>query len=155
MITEFHKDTPEEVKRILQEYCHTDKRLRLFYGDTQTGRDWGEENYAVGYVGNSMGPSKIPLLIANKRSMGGGGILDNCIVRMIDAGSKREVYRHPLYNQPKYTVGDCPAMIGKVIMCDEGYTHGVYANGENVANFKSEIKARNWIAFMCGERMSR
>ena len=64
----------------------TDRRVRLFLGDPETGRDWGEENDVTGYVGRSTGPSKVPLLLATRRSMGGGAILVDCVLRMLVDG---------------------------------------------------------------------
>lgn len=147
MITQFHADTPQEVKNILRDYCHTGKRLRLFFGDTQTGRDWAEEKEVIGTVGNSTGNDdcKIPILLANRRSMGGGAILDHCIVRIIDTKSKRELWRHAHYRQAEY----------RVVPANEKGEYSVFANTELIANFDNKQSALNWIQFMRGERMSK
>ena len=164
MITEFHNDTRAEVIRILQEYCANNSpvsgnRLRIFYGDAKTGRDWGEEHNVIGYVWNGTGTNgDHPILLSNRRSLGGGAILDHRIVRLIDVASKRELWRHPDYHQPEYTVStDMDWAMGGTgpTMRECGYTHAVLADGQDTANFKSEIQARNWIAFMRGERMSK
>lgn len=142
--THYRVGTPVDVIHILERARRNDTIVRVFYGDVETGRDWTEEYDTIGRVGRSMGPIKIPLLIANARSMGGGSILTDCIVR-ITIG-KRDVYRHPNYHQPTLTVR--PAEL-------DGYVEGVYANGENVANFRKVGQAEKYVAFMKGERNAK
>ena len=95
----FDKSTPDQVCRILANYCgDRSQRVRVFYGDTKTGKDWFEFYDVIGYIGRSTGTVKIPLLIHSSRSLGGVAILDHCIVKItID---KREVYKHPNYYAP-------------------------------------------------------
>jgi len=154
--TAFHIDTPDRVVDILTAAIQARRqyRLRLFLGDPTTGRDWGKEDYcSIGYIGRSTGRIKIPLCVYNQRSMGGPALLDDKIVKIVDVQSKRVLYQHPAYHQPTYTVGKPPEKIGNVTM--EEYQAGVYADGENVANFKTERQANHWIAFMRGERMRK
>ena len=95
----YKAETPVEVQNILNQYTHrADKRrLRLYYGDAESGLDWLEENNCIGHIGRSMGPVHIPLLIKNTRSMGGGAILDHCVVKIQDVDTKRVLYQHPNY----------------------------------------------------------
>jgi hypothetical protein len=153
--TAFHVDTPESVVNILLgAMCGLRSRLRLFLGDPETGRDWGEEDYcSIGYIGRSTGRIKIPLCVYNRKSTGGPALLDDRIVKIMDVQTKRVLYQHPNYHQPVYTLGKPPEKIGNVTM--EEYQAGVYADGENVANFKTERQANHWIAFMRGERMRK
>jgi hypothetical protein len=100
--TAYHNDTPNHIVKIL-EWARTRNqkpRLRVYYGDVETGRDWEEEHEVIRYVGRSTGSIKIPLLVNNKNSHGGGGILDNCIVG-IEYANRREggvIYKHPKYH---------------------------------------------------------
>lgn len=164
--TAYRVDTAPEVVSWLETARQRNARVRVFYGDTDTpdyeevhghkpepGKDWGEEYDTCGRIGRSTGSIKIPLMISNSRSYGGGGLLDDCIVRLYVNG--REVYRHPSYHQPEYTIGQPPEKIGNVTLADEGYTTGVYANGDNVANFKSEKSAKRFVDFMVGKRMAK
>lgn len=142
---EFDKNTPEDVVNILLRYMHDrDIRIRLFYGDTKTGKDWCEEYGTMGYVGGSTGKVKIPLLINNRNSWGGGAILTGSIVRItID---KKDVYRHPKYH------------IGKVEVKATGRTdlpYGVWIGGENHARFKTLIQAQKWAEFIKGNTNSK
>lgn len=110
--TSYHDDTPREVIEILEtaRIYHQERgpsewpRYRFHYGDPETGQDWGDVHDVRGYVGRSMGPIKIPLLIANTRSTGGGALLDGNIIRIRpSAGGGPDLYRHPTYKPPSKT----------------------------------------------------
>ena len=99
--TMYNVDTPDEVIQWLETSRERQQRIRIFYGDTVTGKDWCEVFDTIGCVGRSTGKHKIPLLIKSKRSLGGGAILDHCIVRITTKGSNgkiRTVYEHPKYH---------------------------------------------------------
>ena len=74
--TSYRNETPDEVIRVLESARQNRTRLHISLGETASGRDWLEEFETHGYVGRSMGPVKVPLLVANTRSLGGGAILD-------------------------------------------------------------------------------
>lgn len=97
----YHPETPERVVFLLENnrIQGRARRLRLVYGDTKTGKSWEEQFDVAGYVGRSTGPRPIPILVNNSRSMGGGGILDHCIIGIRYANRKDGgwLYRHPLY----------------------------------------------------------
>lgn len=79
-------------------------RIRIHYGEN--GQDWGETNDVAGYIGRSMGwgpnPVRARLLIHNRRSLGGGPVNANSLVRIRFANRKAggDLYRHPNYNPP-------------------------------------------------------
>jgi hypothetical protein len=77
-------------------------RIRVHYGDTETGRDWGDVFNVSGYVGKSTGREPILLMVDNARSMGGPAILTDCIVRIRYANRREggDIYRHPNYSPP-------------------------------------------------------
>lgn len=145
----FHERTPQAVRNILEAARSSGGRLRVFYGDTGTGRDWGEENDVTGYIGRSTGPQRVPLMLANSRSHGGSAILDHCIVRIVRDG--RDVYKHPRYNQPDYVIYS----VSDGTMRAKGYQVQVVADGDVVARFKSIVSARRWQLFMLGKRMTK
>lgn len=99
--TFYHLDTPDDLVYTLERLRTNGTRIRLHYGDVQTGKDWMDVYDVAGKLSRSMGPVKIPILIHNARSMGGGGILDNCIVRIRYANKRqgRDIYKHPLYHE--------------------------------------------------------
>ena len=78
--TAFDISTPVAVMDILENSRITQKRLHIYYGDVATGKEWGDIDKC--HIGRSTGEIKIPLVISNKRSTGGGGLLDNCIVKI-------------------------------------------------------------------------
>jgi hypothetical protein len=145
-LTWFNPETPEAVRVVLERARLQHSRLRLFFGDTNTGRDWLNEYGVVGTIGRSMGITKIPLLISNSRSSGGLAVLDSSIVRIIDCVSRRELYRHPLYHVPAFVMS--PSDIA-------GYETAVLVEETTHARFKTRASAERWIAFMKGERMSK
>jgi hypothetical protein len=77
----YHADTADAVVEALERARANCSRIRIYYGDLITGRDWLEEHDVEGYLGNSLGPLKVPLLICNRRSLGGAALLDHCIVK--------------------------------------------------------------------------
>ena len=152
--TDYDDRTPEAVASILESSRLLKHRIRIFYGDRETGRDWGEENDTMGYVGRSTGTSKIPLLIRNTRSYCGSSLLDHCIVKIMDTRTKRVLYSHPTYHRTGY----------RIMPLAEGlpaeYTTSIWAKfpdeeWQNTANFTDYDRAVRYVEFMTGERMSK
>jgi len=146
MVT-FDNNTCDKVKTVLTECYNNQCRIRIWYGDIDTGVSWMDEHDVVGTIGRSTGQQKIPLLIKNSRSNGGGGILCHCIIRIDVISSKLTIYKHPLFDVP--TLGVYPNR-------DEDtkteYPFIVSKNNELQARFKSEKQAKNYIDFMLGNR---
>ena len=141
--TSFHVATPAAVVQVLERARQNRTRIHVSFGDTANGLDWLEEFDAHGYVGRSMGPVKVPLLVANRRSTGGGAILDHCIVRIRESAGGRILYRHPDYHygtlaiRPKAEPFSLPD--GRVLTID------VVQDGKVHASFESMTKARRWV----------
>lgn len=102
--TAFEYRTPEAVCTVLNEAMKTRRRIKVFYGDKVTGRDWLESYDTTGTVGRSGGTFKIPLLIKTKKSHGGSALLDNCIVKIKDQATKDILYQHSRYKAPKIEI---------------------------------------------------
>jgi hypothetical protein len=96
--TFYHKTTSENMMLLLEHHRIYKTRLRFHWGDVKTGKDWGDDLDVCGRIGRSTGPIKIPILLHNRRSTGGGGILDHCIVKITTTKGKRVLYQHPKYN---------------------------------------------------------
>lgn len=91
--TYYNKDTNDEVIRIL-EICRQNRtRIVLDYGDPETGKSWNETFDVTGYIGRSTGQIKIPILVYNNRSLGGGGILTHKIISIKTSLGKAEIYK--------------------------------------------------------------
>lgn len=143
--TSYHENTPEAVINVLERAMRTKERVRIFYGDTTTGRDWMEIYDTIGTIGRSCGQIKIPLLIKNSRSYGGGAILDHCIVKItID---KKVVYQNPKYYLPIMEIKEASDTLKA-----DGYFYSVFADGLNTYNCKTLKQAENEVAFHKGLR---
>ena len=142
----FNEKTCDKVKECL-EHCYNSKlRIRIWYGDTKTGVSWMEEHDTTGTIGRSTGQQKIPLMIKNSRSVGGGGILCHCIIRIDVIGSRRTIYEHPLFYVPLLTVA-----INNDNDTKNKYPFIVLKDNELQARFKSEKQATNYVDFMTGK----
>lgn len=146
--TSYDARTPDEVIRILESARLNRTRLHISFGETDNergklGRDWLEEHDITGYVGRSMGPVKVPLLLANRRSLGGGAILDHCIVRMRTAASGRVLYQHPAYHygvlELRWKSEPVELPDGRVLTVD------ILRDGELHASFENMAQARRWV----------
>jgi hypothetical protein len=140
----YHVDTPDAVVRALEQARSTRRRIRIYLGDSQTGRDWLEEHDVSGYVGNSLGPLKVPLLVFNRRSFGGGAILDHCVIK-IKWTTGGVLHQHAQYHTGTFTIGDI--RLGDRLW-DSGFTHHVNVNGQNHANFRSRQAAERYVRKM-------
>ena len=73
-------------------------RIRLFYGDIHTGRSWNEEYDVMGTIGRTTGNIKIPILVHNKRSLGGGALYLPSVIRIDDIEDKRTLWKLPNFH---------------------------------------------------------
>jgi|GEM_PF-2901314 len=141
--TTYHDDTPSAVINVLERARLSGCRVRIHYGYTKdkdghtAGEDWYEEWSVTGRVGRSMGPAKVPLILANRRSSEGPAILDHCIVRIRDPRKcGPELYRHPSYSMGKVTIRRLE---------DSEYKIQVQIDGKPHAGFKTEAQAKRWL----------
>jgi hypothetical protein len=135
--TYYDPKTPDEVIKVLEHARQNHTRIRLYYGDTETGRSWLEEYDVEGHVGRSMGPIKIPILLHNARSIGGGGILTHCIVKIIV--SSKVLYQHPSFHTGTMKIQSSDM---------QGYAEMVTVDGEIHARFPKVGQAAKWIRKM-------
>ena len=132
--TYYNKETPYQLIDILEKVRQENKRIRIFYGDTETGRSWNEEHDIIGTLSRSAGQRQIPILMYNSRSYGGTAILDNRIIRV--TLDKRIIYTHDNFH------------IGTLAH----KKNNVYINGTLQASFNNEKQAKNYMAFLKGDR---
>lgn len=141
----FSADASPTVARLLARYAETRQRVRLFLGETATGKAWAEESDIVGTVGRSMGPCKVPLLIVGN-ARGGGAILTGCVVAIRECDSRRWSYRAPGFDPGEWRVA--PADI-------PGYAETVTHNGIVHARFPRAGMGARYCEFMLGDRFTR
>ena len=148
--TAYHKDTPTEVIEWLETSRERQQRIRIFYGDRETGLDWKEVYDTMGIVGRRTGSIKIPILIRNMRSNGGGAILDNCIVRITTYDSQGKI--RVVYSAENYKL--CNESIGFKDNPDayNGLTYELYIDSEFFMAFDSKEKRNNFLNFLKGKR---
>lgn len=92
-------NTPDEIILICENARKKGIRLRFDFGDRETGRSWNEVNDITGYIGRSTGSYKIPILVFNRRSLGGGSLLTDCVVKISLSSGGRVLYQHPTYHK--------------------------------------------------------
>jgi len=148
--TSYDVRTGDALVKVLENLRQSQTRIRVFYGDTKTGKSWLEEHDIEGRIGRSTGTVKIPLLVHNARSSGGGSLLDSSIVRIIDAKTKRVYYSHPKFHVPKLEIKSCKIPREEKNGEMEFYTAEVYADGAIQARFTSEEKAKRYVKKMQG-----
>ena len=141
--TSFDERTPDEVIRVLESARQNRTRLHISLGDTASGRDWLEEFETHGYVGRSMGPVKVPLLVANTRSLGGGSILAHCIVRIRTSAGGRVLWQHPDYHHGTLEIRQKTEPVtlpdGRILRVE------VVQDGDEQAAFENVAKTRRYI----------
>lgn len=126
---------------VLEALANTKARVRIFLGDSATGRDWMEEWHVTGRVSRSMGPQKV-LIMVPTGSRHGAQIMTDNVVRIIadrPIYGKGEMYRHPLYHLPKMEADGLTVLVG----------------GKPHARFKTALARDRWIDFMRGRRMTK
>lgn len=145
----YHADTLNAVVRALEQARSSRQRIRIYLGDTQSGRDWLEECHVEGYIGNSTGPLKVPLLVHSRRSLGGPALLDHHIIK-IKKTTGGVLYHHPSYHTGTLTIreiGPDEAVHGEKLVT-LGYSHSVDVDGRNHANFRSLTAAQRYLRRM-------
>ena len=124
-------------------------RIRLWYGDRNTGKSWNEEYDVTGTVGKSCGNLKIPLLMRTKRSNFGGALLLSSIIRIDDIEDKRTLWKLPNFHVEEMNVcsNDSLELPWKVEKLNEETK-----KWQTQACFKTEIQAQKYKEFMEGKR---
>lgn len=143
--TTFSPNTPERVNTALEGARTKRERIRFWYGDSATGQSWHDEHDVMGYVGRSLGPIRMPLILDTDRSSGGPAILTNCIIRIVRTTDHTELYRHPTFNAGTWSVAESDMA---------GYAEMALVDGKLHARFKKRGQAAPYCAFMKGERFS-
>lgn len=96
--TAYNINTPDHLVQILERLRENQTRVTVDYGDVNTGKSWDEVHDITGRIGRSTGRIKIPLLVYNCRSYGGGALLDGCIlsIRHSNRNEGGVIYQAPV-----------------------------------------------------------
>lgn len=129
----------EKLEKVMNELYKRKERVRFFYGDPETGRDWGEQLDTQGYVSKSTGRKPIYLLVSKINSTGGEAILVDNIVKI--TVNKKTVYQTDNYQTPTLEIREDP---------DIGFC--VYRENEPYFTNEERVKCENFIKFLQGER---
>lgn len=150
--------TIEEYKQVdnrllnLLEYLRNSKdRVRIWYGDRETGRAWNEEHNIMGTISRSGGADwKIPILVSYSRSRGGEGLWMSSIIRIDNIKEHRTLWKVDNFHIEEFNIKqrDDLEYIWEVEQLIEG-------KWVSVARFKTERQAQRWVDFMKGERYSK
>lgn len=136
----FEPNVHPEVARILTNAHRSGVRLRLFFGDPQTGEDWMEEFGTVGTVGCTTGvPS--PILVANKSCLGGSLISCEKVLKI--TCDKQVLWQASNYYLPQLFV--IPTASGDFLVTKCNVKVPLLV-------FGSRHGADNYIAFLQGRR---
>ena len=125
-------------------------RIRIWYGDLETGRSWNEEYDTMGIIGRTTGKIKTPILINNSRSYGGLPVSIGSVIRIDDIKGKKTLWKVSNFHVEDMKVYE--------IFDNKNYKYQVSKLAEDSrqweaqANFKTEKQAYNWIDFMNGKR---
>jgi hypothetical protein len=137
--TFYDRRTPRTIVDVLEFVRHRRHLIRLYYGDPETGQDWNEERDVVGHIGRSLGPVKVPLLVARGED-GGPQLLDHCIVKLrLQRG--RILWQHPKYHSLNFIIR--PSTL-------HDYTADVLRGEEVHARFKTWKQADRYVKFVTG-----
>ena len=121
----------------------TGQRVRIWYGDPQTGESWEIEDNVTGVIVEGPEGLSLKKQVTSKYSR---LIPTDCIVRLI-IGSV-EVYKHPDFRQPEYCIEE-----------QEKFTPAPWWVSEHrsmivVKRFYTRVEAERWIEYMKGQRMN-
>lgn len=99
----FEDSVPKKLANVIVNLNDRRKtRVRIYYGDVDTGKVWNEEFGTTGYIGYSLGAYDLryPILIHNKNSYGGVNIFTNRILKIVTTVTKRVLYQVDNFQQP-------------------------------------------------------
>lgn len=145
-VTRIFPQVDGKMADILKDAMHEGRRLRFWYGDIDTGKAWNEEYDVTGHVGRSCGSIKVPLLLHDSRSCGGGELSTSCIVRIDDIAENWTLYRHDNFHTSDYKIVENPKGGYDVVDADDG---SVYRCNVTLK------QAERYVGFMTGSRYSK
>jgi hypothetical protein len=130
-------ETPDSLIRWM-EYARKHRiRVKVQVGNVETGVAWAEEYDIMGYIGNTTGPLKSPILVFNKRSWGGYLISTGVVLKLSTSDGKRVFWKADNYKQPLVEIRETG---------DTQYPFSTFYNTElhgRHNNYRSAVICRN------------
>lgn len=160
-IFDFEGFVPAQVQQALESAYLSQRRVRIWYGFTEShlvtgverhsvGLSWGDVYAATGRISRSTGQIKFPLLVNNKRSLGGGAIIVNSIIRIDDIASRTHLFKHPKFHSG-FENSEPIRIYGEI-----DFSYAVFdVRAVLIARFKDLTSAQRFIDFQNGERYSK
>lgn len=115
------------------------KRVRIYYGDQDTGVVWPEEHNTMGYIAKSTGKLHAFILVYNHWSLGGDAIAPRTVVGIQDVKTKQFLYKNEKFYNPRYYVEPNECI--------------VRVNNKKHAQCETYTEAVNLASFLNGDRM--
>lgn len=134
--TSYDSTTCQQVIDTLENIRQKQIRVHLSYGfvdGPRAGEDWFEEHEVTGRISRSMGPVKVPIIVYNRRSLGGGGIIVGRIIKIRRTDTNQILYQHLKYNY------------GILTTKSNNETIDLFRNGKLHANFKNQKELDRWL----------
>lgn len=144
----FHPSTPPLLISLINHVYQNKYRVHISYGDPDTGFDELTEFEAFGRIGRSTGTHPIPLVIHNERSMGGGSLQTERIVRLRHTHGA-VLWEHDAYHYGRIEIRALPDgefIRGAHGVCTVGKTYNVQVlrDGEEYRRFRYLKDATAW-----------
>lgn len=142
--TWYDSATPLCVRSVLEKVISSGRRVRIFLGEPATGKADNIEYGVIGTIVTSSGTLKRPQFVT-KSLIDAYTLSCSKIVRIIDAESMEDLYRHPTFHTSQFEVAhaDDP----------ESWHYVAKADGTPFADFDTKRDALNWVEFMRGNRL--
>jgi len=130
----YHKETSQGVINALETARKKRERVKVYLGDTDTGKCWNEEHDIFGYIGLSKGhKAYFPILVAKANSYGGGSLLDHCIVKIRESKGGRVLFQSANFQQSLFDV--------KENKDNKTYPYSLWIDGALYSNHRTEKSA--------------
>ncbi len=137
------KKEQEKIIKVLESVRNSNARVRIWYGNPETGVYWLEVSDVTGYVSRSTGTKPVYILVHNSRSFGGGAILVDSIVRIDEIATHRTRYKSPIFKTMDFDI---------VATGEAEYPYRVATEGSHIFAAKSFSEAKHFIQFQNGAR---
>lgn len=135
--------TPRDARIALDTARASKRKVRLHYGDPNTGLDKLATQDIVGFVGYAGWQLPHPILLSERNCHLGSRICELEVVRVVDVDGMFASYEHPRYTLPAFTTvsannSEAPDEVMLI------------ADGSPVMNCTNQGQATRWIKFFKG-----